>query len=98
MRTPPTRGRAADGIDEDAWTGTPLDTLPRRRPQAPARRPCRPEAAQARLHTQTEHLVWGAYLRALRLQRAEPGPETAIIRGAVFKVWEQAFLAGDVAP
>ena len=26
---------AADGIDEDAWTGTPPDTLPRRRLQAP---------------------------------------------------------------
>ena len=92
MRTPPTRGGAADDIDEDAWTGTPLDTLPRRRLQAPARQPRRPEAAQARLHAQTERLFWAAYRRALRLQEVEPGPVTTVIRNATFAVWKRTFL------
>ncbi len=50
QQTAPPRGAAADGIDEDAWTGTPLDTLPRHCPQAP-RQPRRPETAQASMRT-----------------------------------------------
>ena len=52
----------------------------------------RPEAARARLRAQSERLAWSAYLRAVRLQWDEPGPETLIIRRAVLTVWEQTFL------
>ena len=55
-------------------------------------------AARTRLNKHCERLAWGAYLRVLRLQEDEPGPKSDIIRHAVFKVWEQAFLAGEVAP
>ncbi len=94
MQTPP-RGGVADGegLDRTAWSGNPLDTLPRRRPQAPARHPRRPETAQARLEAQSERLTWDAYLRALHLQEDEPGPVTTIIRNATFKVWKRTFLA-----
>ena len=100
MRTPPGWGGAAEGegLDEAAWLGSSIDTLLRRRPQAPPRQPRRPEAAQARLHTQTERLAWRAYLRAVRLQEDEPGPVTLIIRNATFKVWERIFLADEAAP
>ena len=37
--------------------------------------------------------MWLAYVRALALQEAEPGPVTTIVRNATFKVWERTFLA-----
>ncbi len=63
-----------------------------------ARSEHRSTAAQDRLRAQSERLAWRAYVRTLALQGSDPGPETNIIRRAVFKVWEQAFLAGEVAP
>ena len=94
MRAPPTWGGAADdgeGLDETtAWTGSSLDSPPRRRPQAPRRRPAAP---QARLGAQTERLAWRAYLRALRLQQDEPGLTTTVIRSSVYTAWARAFLA-----
>ncbi len=48
------------------------------------------EAAQ-----QSERLAWSAYCRVIALQWAEPSAETAVIRRAVFKVWEHAFLADE---
>ena len=93
MRTPPTRGGAAKGIDETAWLGSSLNTLPRR--QAPARQPRRPETGQARLQEHVEHLAWAAYCRALRLQEDEPSPETLIIRNATYDVWKRALLADE---
>ena len=65
------------------------------RPSAPDRQadlaPA-PAPAIARLRKHAERLAWIAYLRALRLQRAEPGPTSTIIRDTTFKVWEQTFL------
>ena len=49
------------------------------------------EAAQARLREQSERRIWDAYIRAVHLQWAEPGPTSTIIRDAIFKVWERAF-------
>ncbi len=93
MRTPPTRGGAADDdIDWTVWTDSSLDSPGRSRPQAP-RQSRRPAAARARLHAQTERLAWSAYLRAMRLQEDEPGPETLIIRNAAYSIWQQAFYA-----
>lgn len=56
------------------------------------------EAAQSRLDEQSERLLWTTYCRAIALQWAEPGPTTNIIRRAVFKVWEQAFLVDEAVP
>ncbi len=71
-----------------------------RRPYSPAAALMMPtgvevtaDTALAQLQRQTEHLAWAAYWRALRLQEAEPGPETLIIRNTVFDLWEGAFLA-----
>ncbi len=55
----------------------------------------RPLAPQAKLQEHAEQLAWAAYCHAIALQWAEPSAETAVIRRAVFKVWEHAFLADE---
>ena len=68
------------------------------RPESPTAALLRPpvgdvaaDTALAQLQRQTEHLTWDAYIRAVHLQWAEPGPTPTIIRDTTFKVWERAF-------
>ena len=52
-------------------------------------------SARDQLRAQTEHLAWGTYLSALRLQKAEPGPISTAIRNATYQAWKQVFMAED---
>ena len=90
MKTPaPVRGDGA-GAKIKATSNSYRRSSTASRPARQCR--CPETTAPARLQAQSERLAWLAYMRAVHLQWAEPGPTSDIIRHAVFKVWEQTFL------